>query len=132
MTDPLRTLVTLNTLVRSFRSACTELSNFFVSSFVHSDNDLSAMRNTNASVFVVGLGAEVVGGEGVGLLHAVDDHIHVDDAAHCPSSDPEDMPLLQVPSEGHQPQAEAEEHVVHESYELHASGAKAVQSKAER
>jgi len=124
------------------------LSNFLVSSFVQFDTDRSARRNTYAPVFVSvvglvlgglgadvglgGLGAEVVGGDGVGLLHAVDIHIHVDDAAHCPSSDPEDTPLLQVPSEGHQPQADAEAQVVHEPYELHASGAKAVQSKAER
>ena len=65
ITDPLRTLVTLNKLLGSLRRACTPLSNSFVSSLVQEDRDLSATRNTNSTV--VATEADVSGGAGLGV-----------------------------------------------------------------
>ena len=125
-TEPLRTLLTLNKILRSFKSDCIAISNDEESEVVHEDNDQPSRRNTNdaSSGAGAGLGAgegEDPGGDGLELQSVLCQNHLDEDATHCPSFDEEDEPDLHIARAGHHPQELAEVQSRQVGKELHLS-----------
>ena len=101
-TEPLRTFLTLNKILRSFKSDCIAIPNDEESEIVHEDNDQPSRRNTNDASS--GAGAGPGAGDGSELQSVLCQNHLDEDATHCPSLDEEDEPDLHIARAGHHPQ----------------------------
>ena len=148
-TEPLRTLLTFNKILGSFKRDCIAFSNDEESEVVQEDNDQPSRRNTNDASSGAGAGpgageGEDPGGDGLELQSVLCQNHLDEDATHCPSFDEEDEPDLHIARAGHHPQelAEVQSRQVDKELQVSAAGggggagaaplAKAVQSNTDR